>query len=405
MTITYPEPQISSSPVPPLIRQTVPVKFTYDVHFTTGLFRLNNLLLAQVIAADGEQGPKRMVVVVDAGVARCHGELLDQIVAYANHHADVLTLSTAPIVVPGGEVVKNQPELVEQIHQVINNAGICRHSYVVAIGGGAMLDMVGYAAATAHRGVRLIRVPTTVLAQDDSAVGVKNSINAFGKKNFLGTFAPPYAVLNDFSFLTTLDDRDWRSGMAEAVKVALIKDAAFYQFIETHAVDLAQRDMQAMQQLIYRCAALHLDHIANSGDPFELGTARPLDFGHWAAHKLEHLTNYRLRHGEAVAIGIALDSTYAYLSDLLSQSEWQRILNTLQTLGFTLYIQELGEYVDQPHHPRSVFQGLTEFQEHLGGELTITLIRAIGHGLEVHHVDRSLYQQAIGMLQSFAAEP
>ena len=93
---------------------------------------------------------------------------------------------------------------------------------MVAIGGGAVLDAVGYAAATAHRGVRLIRVPTTVLSQDDSAVGVKNGINAFGKKNFVGSFAPPHAVLNDFDLLRTLQDRDWRAGISEAVKVALL---------------------------------------------------------------------------------------------------------------------------------------------------------------------------------------
>ncbi|MEX0270551.1 3-dehydroquinate synthase [Leptolyngbyaceae cyanobacterium UHCC 1019] len=399
MTTTYPTPKAIAAPSLPLIRQVVPVQFTYDVHFTTGLFELNNPLLAQVIAADGEVGPKRMIVVVDSGVLQCHDKLLEQVAAYANYHHDILTLSTDAIAVPGGEIAKNQPEWVDQLHQVINTAGICRHSYVMAIGGGALLDMVGYAAATAHRGVRLIRVPTTVLSQDDSAVGVKNGINAFGKKNFLGTFAPPYAVLNDFSFLTTLDDRDWRSGMAEAVKVALIKDAEFYRLIETHAHALANRDMAAMQQLIYRCAQLHLDHIAYNGDPFEMGSARPLDFGHWAAHKLEHLTGYNLRHGEAVAIGIALDSTYAYLSGLLSQSEWQRILKTLQMLGFTLYVKELGDYLDQPRHPQSIFKGLTEFQEHLGGELSVTLLSEIGKGVEVHQVNLSLYQQAILIMQ------
>ncbi len=190
-----------------------------------------------------------------------------------------------------GEAAKNDPTLVEKIHQIIERVGLCRHSYVLAIGGGAVIDLAGYAAATAHRGIRLVRIPTTVLAQNDSAVGVKNGINAFGKKNFLGTFAPPVAVLNDFDFLTTLGDRDWRAGIAEAVKVALIKDSEFFEFIRDRANDLAQRDSEAMEQLIYRCCQLHLNHIANYGDPFEMGSSRPLDFGHWAAHKLEQLTN------------------------------------------------------------------------------------------------------------------
>jgi 3-dehydroquinate synthase len=340
-------------------------------------------------------------VVVDGGVLHYQKGLLQKLSAYAGRYADVLTLSGEPIIVPGGEGVKNDSRFIEQIHQIINATGLCRHSYVLAIGGGAVLDMVGYAAATAHRGIRLLRVPTTVLGQNDSGVGVKNGINAFGKKNFLGTFMPPYAVLNDFDFITSLDDRDWRSGIAEAVKVALIKDADFFNFIMTNADRLANRDMEIMERLIYRCSQLHLEHIANSGDAFEMGSSRPLDFGHWAAHKLEHLTNYSLRHGEAVAIGIALDTTYSYLTGQLLQSEWKSVLDTLKKLGFTLYISQLAEQLDRLDHPHCIFRGLIEFREHLGGKLTITLLEGIGQGMEVNQVDLSLYKDAISLLQDW----
>lgn len=380
------------------LQQSVPVTFHYDVHFTRGLFELDNPLLAKVVAADSTTIPKQAIAVVDSGLLQHHPELLAQIAAYGKRYEGLLRLAADPVIVPGGEAAKNDPTLVEQIHQLIEKVGLCRHSYVLAIGGGAVIDMVGYAAATAHRGVRLIRVPTTVLAQNDSGVGVKNGINAFGKKNFLGCFAPPHAVLNDFDFLTTLDDRDWRSGIAEAVKVALIKDAEFFEFIATHASSLAQRDMDAMQQLIYRCAQLHLDHIARSGDAFEKGSSRPLDFGHWAAHKLEQLTDYSLRHGEAVAIGIALDSTYSYLAGLLSWSEWQRIINTLKTLGFKLFVPELAPPKDGSLPSQCPFKGLNEFREHLGGELTLMLLQGIGQGIEVHEVDLNLYKKAILIL-------
>jgi len=383
------------------LKQCVRVTFNYDVHFTRGLFELNNPLLAQVIATDRETTPKKVVAVVDGGLLKYHDDLLKKLSVYAQSYGDILTLSSEPIIVSGGETVKNEPIFIEQIHQTINAVGLCRHSYVLAIGGGAVLDMAGYAATTAHRGIRLLRVPTTVLGQNDSGVGVKNGINAFGKKNFLGTFMPPYAVLNDFDFLTTLNDRDWRSGIAEAVKVALIKDADFFDFIMTYADKLANRDMDIMEKLIYRCSQLHLEHIAGSGDPFEMGSSRPLDFGHWAAHKLEHLTDYSLRHGEAVAIGIALDTTYSYLTGLLLKSEWQRVLGTLKKLGFTLHVPALTEQLHQPDHPNCVFKGLTEFREHLGGELTITLIEGIGQGIEVHQVDLSLYKKAILMLQDW----
>lgn len=381
------------------LRQQVQVTFNYDVHFTTGLLELDNPLLAEVMSADGDF-PKRAIAILDSGLLPHYQTLTSDLTAYADRYQAFFTLSADPIVVPGGEAAKNDPKLLDSIHQVINQVGLCRHSYVLAIGGGAVLDLVGYAAATAHRGVRLIRVPTTVLAQNDSGVGVKNGINAFGKKNFLGTFAPPIAVLNDFNFLTTLDPRDWRSGMAEAIKVALIKDPEFFEFIALHADALAQRDMDAMQQLVHRCAQLHLDHITKGGDPFEAGSSRPLDFGHWAAHKLEHLTGYQLRHGEAVAIGIALDSTYSYLLGILSRSAWQQILHTLKALGFTLYVPELTEYLHQPEHPRCLFRGLTEFQEHLGGELSLTLLQGIGQAREVHEVNLSLYHQAFALLKN-----
>jgi 3-dehydroquinate synthase len=326
------------------IQQQVQATFNYRVHFTTGLFDPNNTLLADVMISDREQTPKKVIIVLDSGLVDHHPNLIYSIQAYAAQYKSSFSIIDKPLIIPGGEEAKNHPELLERIQFITHKAKLCRHSYLLAIGGGAVLDLVGYAAATAHRGIRLIRIPTTVLAQNDSGVGVKNGINAFGKKNFLGTFAPPYAVLNDFNFLTTLDDRDWRSGVAEAVKVALIKDKKFFEFITQNTSALVQRDSRTMQQLIYRCAQLHLEHIANSGDPFEMGSSRPLDFGHWVAHRLEYLTHYSLRHGEAVAIGIALDSTYSYLTGYLGQWEWKTVLRTLVNLGFQLFVKEMQDY-------------------------------------------------------------
>ncbi|MEM1097108.1 MAG: 3-dehydroquinate synthase [Bacteroidota bacterium] len=385
-----------------VIQQTVQVTFRYPVAFTTRLFDPANSVLRDVVADEASAVyPKRLLAVVDAGVAEAFPELDGQIAAYAAAHADVMTLTEAPVIVTGGEASKNDPALVTALHEAIDAGGIDRHSYVLAVGGGAVLDMVGYAAATAHRGVRLIRVPTTVLAQDDSAVGVKNSINAFGKKNWLGTFAPPYAVLNDLHFLTTLDDRDWLGGVSEAVKVALLNDPAFFDQLETLAHALVARDLDAMAPVVRRCAELHLNHIATSGDAFEMGSSRPLDFGHWAAHKLEQLTDYEVRHGEAVAIGIALDSTYSYLAGYLAEADWQRILDLFGNLNLAVFHPRLAEHLDDPE--QSVLGGLQEFREHLGGRLTIMLLRGIGHGFEVHEMDEALIRQSIARLSILIA--
>ncbi len=374
---------------PMILEQNFSVSFHYPVCFTEGLFSLDNLLFVDSL----EKGRKpKVYFVIDSGVSDTHPNLLKEIHGYAEKFAANFTLAAEPLIVPGGEFCKNEEAIYQKIVEATHLYGIDRHSYIAVIGGGAVLDMVGFAAAISHRGIRLIRIPTTVLSQNDSAVGVKNSINAFGKKNYLGTFTPPVAVLNDFLFLKTLDDRDWRAGIAEAIKVALIKDLSFFTWLEAHAEAMANREMEPMKAQIIRCAKMHLEHIAGS-DPFEFGSSRPLDFGHWAAHKLEHLSDFRIRHGEAVAIGIALDSAYSFLQGRISREDLQRILVLMRTLGFELFVPELaGE---------NLVKGLKEFQEHLGGQLTIMLLDSLGKGVEVHEMDHELIHKSVDLLAEF----
>lgn len=383
------------------INQTFSVPFRYEVIFTEGIFKTDNPCLAGSLSKGVGEAPSKALFVIDGGVALHHPALPEAIRRYAAQYPDSFELSGEPLVVPGGEPAKNDPALVDRILERIEVEKIDRHSYVVAIGGGAVLDLVGYAASIAHRGVRLVRVPTTVLSQNDSGIGVKNGINYFGKKNFLGAFDPPYAVINDADFLLTLDERDWRAGIAEAIKVALIKDAAFFEQLEKDAVAMANRVMEPMQQQIFRCAELHAEHI-RGGDPFEKGSSRPLDFGHWAAHKLEQMTNFSLRHGEAVAIGIALDVAYSHLIGLLPEEDYLRVIRLIHNLGFSRYAPELKRHLRDPQHPQSLLRGLEEFREHLGGRLTIMLIDGIGHGLEVHEMDPELIIQSVEQLEQLS---
>lgn len=376
------------------------MEFRYGVHFTSNVFHPDNPLLSEIISGSGEL-PKKVLFVVDEGVCTPERRLLEQIDRYCRIHGDAINGVSAPVVLPGGEALKNSDQYLNIVRELINRHGLCRHSLVVAIGGGALLDMAGYAAATSHRGVQLVRLPSTVLAQNDSGVGVKTSINLFGKKNFLGTFTPPHAVINDFEFLESLCDRDWRGGVAEAIKVALIKDSKFFERIESLVPALNSRDLAAMQEVVYRCAELHLQHIGGS-DPFECGTSRPLDFGHWAAHKLEQLTGYRLRHGEAVAVGIALDVTYSHLTGLLPRSDWRRIMDLLGELGFLLYVPEMEEGPEM--EPGSLLEGLREFREHLGGELTIMLLEGIGRGVEVNQMDTAVVMRSVGVLKQLRSD-
>lgn len=377
--------------------QRISLGFEYPVHFTRDVLAPGNATLAEALAAREPARRHRLLAVVDQGVARARPTIVDELQAYAAAHAARMALVGPPRVVAGGEDAKSDPSLVASLLEWLHDGGIDRHSFLMIVGGGALLDVAGYAAATTHRGVRVVRVPTTVLAQADSGVGVKNGVNAFGKKNFLGTFAPPFAVLNDSRFLETLPHRDRVAGTAEAVKVALLRDAVFFEWLCEHAPRLATGDLGLLETLVRRTAELHLEHIATSGDPFEMGSARPLDFGHWAAHKLESMSGNRLRHGEAVAIGLAIDTLYSAAIGLCDRATAEVILGTLGRLGFRLWDEAL-DALGTDGRP-VVLDGLREFQEHLGGDLTITLLERIGRGVEVHEVRHDLVRRAIAQLR------
>ncbi len=380
--------------------QSFRVPCQYPVYFTRDLFAKSNPILADALGESDEPGPRRMLAYVDDGLAKVDRTVLPALQAYCSAHADVCTLVRPPELVPGGERTKNGWNVVRSIMTTIGKAHLCRHSYILAVGGGSVLDMVGFAASLVHRGVRLIRVPTTVLGQCDGGVGVKNGMDEHGMKNFVGTFAPPFAVLVDFSFLRTLKPKYWTGGLAEAFKVAIIKDARLFGFLCRNADRLRLRDEAAIEHVVKRAAILHMKHIGGGGDPFELGTARPLDFGHWAAHKLEVLSNYRLGHGQAVAIGIALDSSYAASRGLITASQRDRIVRAMKETGLPVWDRILGE---RDKDGRAVILGgLEEFREHLGGRLTITLPEGIGHRVEVHDVDTAAMAGCMAFLRQAA---
>ena len=376
-----------------VIERQIEVSYRHQILFTKGLFESGNDMFCDTLVDGQPDRAHKVLIVMDEALCRAQPDLIEQIKTYCSQRKDRLHLVCEPMQFEGGERTKNSYFHVSEIQSKIEIHHIDRHSYVVGIGGGALLDMVGLASSTAHRGVRHVRIPTTTLSQADSGVGVKNGINAFGKKNFIGAFTPPFAVINDFDLLASLSDRDKRNGYVEAVKVALIRDLEFYEWIEREAGSLAAFAPKAMEHLIYRCAELHVNHIATSGDPFEFGSARPLDFGHWAAHKLEQLSEYRIRHGEAVAVGIALDVVYGRRMGYMSAAEMDRILNLLERLGFELFANELLH--EDESGTLQIINGLEEFREHLGGELTITLLKELGQGFEVHEMNLPLVIESI----------
>jgi 3-dehydroquinate synthase len=371
------------------IEQRFAVSYAYPVVFTRDAFGAGETALLSVLRRAGP-GPHRVLVAIDGGLLAADPRLPERLSRFGERHPDQIAWVAPPVVVPGGEVCKQDPALVERFHRLVEAHRIDRQSFFLVIGGGAVLDAVGYAAATAHRGVRLIRMPSTVLGQNDAGIGVKNAVNAFGRKNFVGSFAPPFGVVNDLALLATLPARDRISGIAEAVKVAVLKDAAFFDALHAGRRALAALEPEATEHMIVRCAELHLEHIRTNGDPFELGSARPLDFGHWSAHALEEVSDGALRHGEAVAIGVALDSLYAWRTGLLDELSCRRIVATLEDVGFGLADPAL-RWLD-------VEAALAAFREHLGGRLSITLPEAIGRARDVHEIDMEAMRACIALL-------
>jgi 3-dehydroquinate synthase len=377
--------------------QKFAVPFEYPVYFTRGVLDPANPVLTEAISRREPARRHRVFVIVDSGVADARPRLADELAEYVEAYRANLELAAAPEVLAGGEHVKGDVGALRHLLTRLRERALDRQSCVVVIGGGAVQDMAGYAAAIAHRGLRIVRLPTTVASQNDSGVGVKNGMNAFGAKNFVGTFHPPFAVIDDIDFLRTLPTRERVAGTSEAVKVALIRDRSFFEWLEANAQALTVFAPDAVEYMIRRSAELHLEHIATSGDPFEFGSAKPLDYGHWVAHELESLTDYEIRHGEAVAVGMAVDARYACETGLLAERDVTRICALLERLGLVLWHDALT-WRDKDGRLR-VLDGLVEFREHLGGELVVTMLEAIGRARDVHEVDEPMVARAIGWLE------
>jgi 3-dehydroquinate synthase len=371
--------------------------FVHRLYFTDDLLGDDRDVLAEVLAPS-EGRPARVQFWLDEHVATAQPDLKQRLRAFASGYPGRIERAGNVQVVPGGEAVKNDIHILERMLKVFHAAKLDRRSYVVVIGGGAVLDAVGFAAAIAHRGLRLVRLPTTTLAQADSGVGVKNAVNLFGKKNWLGSFAVPWAVINDTALLATLPDRDFACGFSEAVKVALLKDPAMFAGLCASADAIRRRDPSAALPMIRASAEWHRRHITLGGDPFEAMEARPLDFGHWSAHKLEAMTDFHLRHGEAVAIGVAIDTIYSSMALGLPIEDADRVLRCLVDLGFALNHPAL-------HDTSSLFEGLEEFRQHLGGRLTLTMLRGVGDPIDVHEIDEARMRSAIEALKGFDPAP
>jgi len=384
----------------PLIQQKLATTIEYPVVFTENVFDPENPVLVRAMDRLDENRVHRAMVFVDSNVADLLPQITQHIIGYFETHSNDIELAEEPRVIPGGEIIKNDMEVIGPLIAAMFDAHLCRHSFAILVGGGAVLDTVGLAASLIHRGIRIIRIPTTLATQISGGLGVRTAVNFDTRKNGAGTFAPPFAVINDWQFLYSLPDRDWVGGVVEAFRLAILFDASFFEELVTMVSTITQRRSEDIQHLIQRGASIYLQAMAELNDPFETRSGSPLDLGAWAAHRLEMLSNGEITHAEAMAMGLLIDARYAVEQEWMEESDFDRIYQAFAQLGLPLWFGEL-DLVGPDGNPE-VFHGIPDFQEHKGGMLSIPFPTGIGSSREEHVVDLAMMEIALDQLKALA---
>ena len=383
------------------IQQSLSYSIDYPIVFTEGVFDPANPVLAQTMDRLEENRVHRAMVFIDSNVADLLPQLSQHIVQYFEAYSNDIELAEEPRVLPGGEGIKNDIEVIGPLAAALADAHLCRHSFVVVVGGGAVLDAIGFAASVTHCGLRTVRIPTTILGQASAGVGVRNAVNYAGMKNAIGCFAPPFAVINDWQFLHSLPDREWMAGITEAFRMGIIADSDFFDDLCTLAGVLSQRNPETIQKIIQHSAYLYLSRMSIQNDPFEMEIGQPLDFAYWGAHKLEMLSNCEISHAEAVAMGILIDSRYSAEQGWMTGAQFEKIHRAFSELALPLWFNEL-EMVGADGN-LEILQGIPEFQEQKGGPLSITFPEGIGAFRNEPLVDLVVMEKALNALKALAS--
>lgn len=325
-------------------------------------------------------GPRRCAIVTDETVGRLHLPTLRESLEKAG-------LVTGEIIVPPGEASKSWGQLT-RICDALLDQKLERGDIVIALGGGVIGDLAGFAASIVKRGVRLVQIPTTLLAQVDSSVGGKTGINTAHGKNLVGTFHQPSLVLIDTRVLNTLDERELRSGYAEVVKYGLLGDAAFFAWLEQNGARIFEGDETARIEAIETSCKAKAAIVAE--DEREAGRRALLNLGHTFGHALEAWAGYsaRLLHGEAVAIGMVLAFEISEAMQLCKPGTADRVARHLASVGLPTRI---GEVASSPEDPLPDADALITLmgqdKKASAGKLTFVLVRDIGDAFTTSAVD------------------
>jgi len=372
-----------------LVQAVKPIR--YEIRFCDGLFDPAN---RNLLGADPVPGGRlRRFLVVDADVDRLHGE---RIRAYFDHHEVEYRVS----VVPAGETVKTF-DTAARIVRDLDDFGIARRQEpVIVIGGGVLMDIVGLVSSLYRRGTPFIRVPTTLIGIVDAGVGVKTGINFNGHKNRLGTYFPADLTLLDRSFLETLDRRHISNGLAEILKMALIKDAGLFELLEQHGTLLLQEKFQGLSST-GELAALDVLRRAIHGmleelqpNLWETRLERIVDYGHTFSPTVEMRALPELLHGEAVCVDMALTTVLAHRRGLVDTLDRDRILSVMRALGLPVWNDLLT--------PEVLADALKDTVRHRDGRQRLPLPVGIGGAVFANDVTADELASAVRELQALS---
>ncbi len=303
----------------------------------------------------------KLVIISDANVARLAGDRVLELLRNAGFQVEMA-------VFPGGEEHKNLATILS-LSETMVETGLDRKSTVIALGGGIVGDVAGFAASIYMRGIDYIQVPTTLLAQVDSSVGGKTGVNLPKGKNLVGTFYQPSLVFIDVDFGDSLPAREYLTGLAEVLKYGIIWDLEFFAYLEKNADKIARRDKECLQHIVFRCCQIKADIVAQ--DEKENGVRALLNLGHTFGHAFEALTDYRLyNHGEAVAIGIVCASRLSNELGILTRQDLERIHNLITQLGLPVAYSSLEK--------RDIIQQMYKDKKTVGGKLQLVLPVGLG---------------------------
>ena len=284
-------------------------------------------LLGQIQLIESHLKQKHVAIVTNRTVAPLY---LDQIMNLLHKH----NIKAFPIILPDGEIYKNQDSL-HLIYDALLKEKCERTTTLIALGGGVIGDITGYAAATYLRGIPFIQIPTTLLSQVDSSVGGKTGINHSLGKNMIGAFYQPQCVIADIESLKTLPQREFSAGMAEVIKYGLIRDYDFFEWLEKNIDGLMQQDASLLMEAIERSCQNKADVVEM--DEHESGVRATLNLGHTFGHAIENAMGYGAwLHGEAVAMGIMMAAHLSRLMQWLTDDEYHRIFNLLQKVNLPI---------------------------------------------------------------------